>query len=281
MPLVAIMCGVVAFFAVANLYRIARILRTPHHLRWELYPVPHGDRSYFEQTEWWRKRPESSRTHEVLYIAREVALLKSVRDHHPALWPWSWAMHLGLYSIVLAVSCALFVGRVPQPLIWFAMLSGIVGTAGVLILRLASSRLRPYTSRATLLNLFFIGAIFSTGLAALWSDPAVSDAMVRLAGALVGRTPAPSLSGVAGLHVGVVLLFLCYLPFTHMTHAYMKLFTYHGVRWDDAASVHDPSAGARLARNLARPVSWSAPHIAGKTWLEVVSAKENKPERAS
>ena len=48
----------IAIFIAGNLYRVLKILRMPAHLRWELYPLPHGPRdrqryggSYFEETE--------------------------------------------------------------------------------------------------------------------------------------------------------------------------------------------------------------------------------------
>jgi hypothetical protein len=59
-----------------------------------------------------------------------------------------------------------------------------------------------------------------------------------------------------------------------MTHAYMKYFIWHQVRWDDSASVHDPYAAKELAVNLQRKTSWAAAHIAAggaAAWSEIVA----------
>ena len=64
-----------------------------------------------------------------------------------------------------------------------------------------------------------------------------------------------------------------YFPFTHMTHAYMKFFTFHAVRWDDTPVVHDPATARAMPGNFARPISWSAAHIGGDghhTWSSVL-----------
>jgi hypothetical protein len=62
---------------------------------------------------------------------------------------------------------------------------------------------------------------------------------------------------------------------------YMKYFTYHAVRWDDAPYRSDTGIHASIAHSLSQPVSWAAPHIRGdgrKTWIEV--AAEEGPVRA-
>ena len=92
--------------------------------------------------------------------------------------------------------------------------------------------------------------------------------------ALAGNlSPRPALYG----HLVLVAFFLAYFPFTHMTHAYMKFFTWHGVRWDDSPAISDPRVARTLAANLKRKVTWAAPHIAGgdtATWSEVVADPE-------
>ena len=85
------------------------------------------------------------------------------------------------------------------------------------------------------------------------------------------------------MHVALLAFFLVYFPFTHMTHAYMKYFTWHQVRWNDSPAIHDPHAAETLAVNLQRKTSWAAPHIAAggtATWSEVV-ADTPETERAN
>ena len=69
MLLVPTLAIAAAIFLAGNFVRVMRTLRTPRPLRWELYPVPKGPRqrqryggSYFQETDWWTKRPESSHT---------------------------------------------------------------------------------------------------------------------------------------------------------------------------------------------------------------------------
>ncbi len=289
MPMMVLAYAAVLIFIVGNIYRVSRIARMPAHLRWELYPVPRGSRtqrrhggSYFEESEWWTKHPEASHTSELAYIVREVLLLKGVWDEHGALWMWSWLMHLGLYSLVVAVA-AIPMAALHWPgalvavtvLAWAGTVTGWIGALGVLALRVISPRLRPYTSRGTILNLGLVGTVFGTGLAALIIEPAALRDMIAFCLALLRSGSGPALSKLEIAHIASIAVFLMYFPFTHMTHAYMKFFTYHSVRWDDAPSVHNPRAAEILVSNLKRPVTWSAAHIGSgeaKTWVDVVSS---------
>ncbi|HEX6881212.1 MAG TPA: hypothetical protein VF135_12660, partial [Terriglobales bacterium] len=94
---------------------------------------------------------------------------------------------------------------------------------------------------------------------------------------LLFTTISPSVSSspaAANVHAWVLAFFLVYFPFTHMTHAYMKYFTWHGVRWDDEPA----SSDASLSKNLNRTTTWSATHIAStgpRTWSEVVARESN------
>jgi hypothetical protein len=65
-----------------------------------------------------------------------------------------------------------------------------------------------------------------------------------------------------------------------MSHFIGKYFTYHAVRWDDAAL--DSRMSASLAEYLTYRPTWAAAHIKAKdaaTWAEVVTtnpAREGK-----
>ena len=76
-------------------------------------------------------------------------------------------------------------------------------------------------------------------------------------------------------HAGLVAFFLAYFPFTHMTHAYMKYFTWHRVRWNDSPSVRRSACSERLSRLTCNAkTSWAAPHVTAggtATWSEVVA----------
>ncbi len=269
----------VAIFAVGNTFRVAKILRVPKPLRWELYPIPKGPRerqryggSYFEDTAWWTKPQTSDHGGELAFMAREVLLLTSVREGFRGLWSWSWLLHWGLYLYIAATACgvaSLFSaspGLRSTTILGYLLACslGLVGSLGLLGLRLSHPRLRHFTGRVSILNLLLLAAIFVTGI----GSSATGRALVDAASAKLPASP------VLYSHVILVAFFLAYFPFTHMTHAYMKFFTWHSVRWDDSPAMRDRDFASQLAANLQRPVSWAAPHIAeggAAAWAEVVA----------
>jgi nitrate reductase gamma subunit len=269
---------------------VLRISRTPAHLRWELYPMPKGTReqqkyggSYFEETEWWKKCPPESRVSEALYILREVFGFATLRTRNRPLWLWSWLMHMGLYLFVAGLTMALFSAitghRLTRVIWWTAAIASCVGIVGVvgIIARRASTPLRGLSTRSAWLNLILIGALFFSALMTLFTG--TGEALIAFAHALLRMGPAPELGFWPSVHLAIGGVFLAYFPVTHLTHAYMKFFLYHQVRWDDAAVVHDPSIANAMAANVARPISWAAPHIANgatSTWAEVVARSNNK-----
>jgi hypothetical protein len=80
---------------------------------------------------------------------------------------------------------------------------------------------------------------------------------------------------IAYLHIYTALLFIAYLPFTHMTHFITKYFTYHSVRWEDAANTPENKMQDKIMSYLNQTVTWAAPHIGAdgtKTWLAIASS---------
>lgn len=228
--------------------------------------------------------PDTGHMGEAAFMAKEVLLLRSVWENFRALWPWSWLLHWGLYLYLLATLSAVVEVLLPAAgnlgAFHLAVLNsyrlacvlGGSGALGLLTLRTLHPRLKAFTTRLGVFDLLLLGSIFATGLLLLLTR---SDGLDTLVLDLM-RFPA-SLGNHAvarRLHAGLVAFFLAYFPFTHMTHAYMKYFTWHQVRWNDSASVRDPHAASKLAVNLRRKASWAAPHItAGATadWAEVVA----------
>jgi nitrate reductase gamma subunit len=297
MALVILVYAAVAVFVAGNVYRVVRILRLPAHLRWELYPIPRGPRvrrqyggSYFQESDWWTKPVTTSRASELALILSEVVCLKTLWERQRSLWLWSWLFHLGLYCVVVTagLSVVAAANNGPQFLLvliryaaWGSACAGSVGALGLFAVRVANPRLRPYSSRADIFNLLLTAAIFLTAGAGLVWNPAMTEQMVCFVGGLLGVIPLPQLAGTAAAHIALLAAFLTYFPFTHMTHAYMKFFTFHAVRWDDTPVVHDPAMARAVARSFRRPISWSAPHIGGdgrQTWSSVL-AREPEVKR--
>jgi len=279
-------------FLSGNAVRVVKFLRMPTPLRWELYPIPKGPAerqryggSYFEESDWWTKPVKTSHRSEMAFVLKEVLLLRGVWENFRALWPWSWLLHWGLYLYVLATLLAAGELFLPADASSFGMLHavvlygyrlacslGLAGALGLLVMRSRHPRVRAFTTRTRIFDLSLLGSIFATGMLLLTTGPAGLDKMisdlVRLP-TFLGNHPA-----VWHIHVALLAFFLAYFPFTHMTHAYMKYFTWHQVRWDDSPIAHDPHAAKTLAVNLQRKASWAAPHIAAgstATWSEVVA----------
>jgi len=265
-----LLLAAVAVFVVGNVWRIVATLRKPRPLRWDLYPIPRGPAekqryggSYFEESDWWTKPTHGLSLNEPFFVLKEVVLLKSVYENFHHLWLWSWLLHWGFYLYIGATGLGLL--AVPESVVQFlyfvAAFIGLVGVAGVLTVRLTHARLRGHSSRATFFNLALLGVFFATAALAATAGFNFRSAFV---------TPSTAIQ----VHLAVVVFFLIYFPFTHMTHAFMKFFTWHQVRWDDRASIHDRSSSATLANYLELPVTWSAPHInpVGKrSWRDVVN----------
>lgn len=281
-----LICG--AVFVAGNLYRAMRVMRMPAHLRWDLYPMPRGSGeqqgyggSYFEEPEWWRKKPDHSRTAEIAYVLGEVLGFRTLWRRNRKFWLWSWLMHVGLYACVMAAALTAGAAATDEPwdeLIRWAVIAGTAaGMAGALGLIVARAGERvPFSGRREYLNLAAILAVCATGLEA-FSFAAAPREMVSLLQALVSTGTIPELGSALALHLIVLGAFLAYFPATHMTHAYMKFFAFHRVRWDDRPLSHDARLAAAITRNLGRPLTWSAPHIGrGQTWARAASGKEVK-----
>jgi nitrate reductase gamma subunit len=282
LALLLIAAGVV--FVAGNLFRIVRILRMPAHLRWDLYPIPKGPRerqlyggSYFEEPEWWTKPAERGKRGELEFMLNEVLLLRGVWENFWALWPWSFLLHWGLYAYILATVLALFSISLAPVVYSGAAIAGLVGAVGLIAIRLAHPRLRPFTTRGAIFNLALLGAILATAipLAVDGGLPALIASLLRTR----FNIPASQYSSLAIAHICLVAFFLAYFPFTHMTHAYMKYFMWHGIRWDDRPAIVDPRSSESLLSNVARTASWGAPHIAAggpRPWAEVVASNTSE-----
>ncbi|MBN1588387.1 MAG: hypothetical protein JW888_02625 [Pirellulales bacterium] len=290
-----------AVFIAAFVVRTVRMAKQPVHLRWELSPVPHEKGkgsyggSYLEEFEWWTKPREKSLPAELIYMFLEIVFLKSLWEHNRRLWWFSFPLHFGLYLLivmaaVLLVSTLLGLVGVPvsdyawlrEGVLAFAALGyllGGFGAIGLLASRLSDSRLKGFTSAATLLNLALLLAMFASGGFAIVASDYFAGMLSDLTALFTaGQSTAPF--DVVTVHLGFVFLFLAYLPFSQMMHFVAKYFTYHNVRWDDAPLVPGSRLERKIQRLLNQPVTWSASHLktdGKKNWVDL--ATEDVPTK--
>jgi len=286
-----------AVFVVFCLLRVVRFARMPIHLRWELYPVPHEGResggSYFEEVDWWTHKREKHQIKAFWFMLQEILLLKALFHENRSLWYASFPFHIGLYLyggwVVLVVLGAildlagvsfglLHVLATVVGLAGFAI--GTLGTLDMLLKRLTDEKLAPFTSFKEHFNLLLILALFVTGLLA-WVTAGSFDPFRAYLAATFTLAAPPALGAMTVVHLVVLAFFMAYFPFTHMTHAFIKWFMWHEVRWADDANLKGSKVEAKVRGVLAYPVSWSAPHIdgRGRSWAEVATSTPGTDEK--
>ena len=294
----------ILIFLAVMIYRVARIAATPAHLRWELYPVPHekGKKakyggSYLEESEWWTKETSGSKIGELNVMIPEIFFLKGVWESNRALWFWSWAFHSGLYlTIFLAVLviASVIIGPVTAVGSILSTIAGIVGIVGfflgalgclgVLYLRLFNEKIKIFTVTSTIFNLLFIMAIFVTGIYAVASLAGTGyyiGQLQQLAHGLIGFKAAAPIDGAVAINVIFALLFMIYMPFTHMAHMILKYFTYHSIRWNDQPNLRGSKMEKKIGEALHFKPTWAAKHINAdgkKTWADIATEEMKKDE---
>jgi nitrate reductase gamma subunit len=271
-------------------FRTISIWRMPVHLRWELAPVP-GEKgkdgyggSYLEEYEWWTKKRKKSIVNELLYMAREIFLLVSVRENNKSLWIFSLPFHWGIY--ILAFTAALLGGDAlfsvgiytPAAILAYAGYSaGLAGTAGLLVKRAVDSNLRSYSAFSNYFNLCFLLVLFTSGLYALIAASGrFGYHVVVFISALIHADFNPAIPTALSVHIIVVMMFVVYLPFTQMIHFVAKYFTYHSIRWNDMPM--NDKMGKAIAALMGQNVSWSGRHIQGgseKNWIDIAQEDMN------
>ena len=270
--------GAIGIFVIVSVYRIIALARLPVHLRWELAPVP-----------------RHSMAARGGYMAKEILLLRGVWRHNHGLWPFSFAMHVGIYLFFLVVwlviiDAGLLLWGAPAAgrgvyegiVSWLALAGYVLGGLGALSLiakRALDADLRPFSSASSYFNLALLAAVFISGAYGWLTGRAFIPDLGMFTRGLVTPAGAAAPSPVIAMHVALSLVFLIYLPLSNMFHFAAKFFTYHEVRWDDRPV--DEKMGKELQELLSQPVSWSAPHVGqGKNWAEIASGKKGDDEKA-
>jgi len=298
----------VLIFFVACLFRVLQYARTPIHLRWELYPVPHEESkraahggSYFETADWWTQPSHFNLWGELKAMLLEVLFLKALWEFNRKLWLRSFPFHFGLYLLIMAVGLlglcgvlsiylpSLMTGAIGTSLRLFYEITGIsgllmsiLGALGLLLRRLTDPQLKIYTIPGDIFNLLFFIVSFGIFSAGCLSRPASTPDMLALSKGLLTFDTGLEIHGLLALGLFLVGVLVAYIPMTHMSHFIAKYFTYHSVRWDDAANRRGGNIEAQLAECLAYKPTWAAPHMRAdgkKTWAEVVSINPTQSEK--
>jgi len=272
-------------FVLGCAWRAFRYVRTPVHLRWDLYPVAHEPRrdhggSHLELKDWWSHPRKTSWVGEIVVMAEEIVLLKGVFRHNRRVWWGSLPFHWGLYMMVLTTLGLVLGVLFPPGQEWLPLLTAAGAVGGALLalgsivllsLRRCDPRLRPYTSPLDLANLVLLAVLGTLSVAVALGSPGMAAVLVAVADVLHGRAPHGTPLLLA--QMSLAALFLMYLPATRMVHFFSKYFTYHEVRWDDRPREVGSAMDRRLAAALDFGVSWSAPHVGtGRTWAEVTAS---------
>jgi nitrate reductase gamma subunit len=303
----AVLCLSVAVCAAATAARAVRYARAPLHLRWELYPVPHeaaARASYggsrFEQSASSARAARPNHWGTLKALAVEIATLNALREHNRPLWWRSFPFHAGLYllsgALMLVLAAAALTLLAPSAAAGWpgtalrllyrpAGIAGVMlaaaGAAALLHRRLTDPALRRFTTPGDVFNL----AAFVVALGVLGAGyalaPAGAPGVVAIAAGLLTWDTGVRVPGLLAAGLALSALLAAYIPFTHMSHFVGKFFTYHAVRWDDAAAEPGGAIARAMADYLTYRPTWAAPHIAAdgeRTWADIATAAP--PEKA-
>jgi nitrate reductase gamma subunit len=293
-------CAGVAVFVAGCVLRFLEYSRTPLHLRWELYPVPHEEPgrvdhggSYFESGEWWLSPQVIHHRREWTTMFQEIVFLKGVREFNRRLWLSSFLFHFGVY-LAIATVALLVVESLPRVLIanagrarleqtldpvcrWLAFAAGTLILAGAILLllrRLTDKGLSNYTKPGDIFNLlFFISTIALLALGSLERSPTAAS-LGAIARGLFRFDRSLSIGNSFGAGLVLASALAAYIPFTHMSHFIAKYFTYHSVRWDDRRNERGSAIEAKVAGYLNYKPTWAAIHMGAdgkKTWAEIAT----------
>jgi nitrate reductase gamma subunit len=287
----------VAVFLVGALKRIVAYKRNPMHLRWELYPVAHegGGRasyggSYLEDVDWWQKPREISRIGELSVMIPEMLFLKALWENNRTLWLVSFPFHFGLY-LTFGLVALLVIGAgaqlaglsadsgLPALVTGVSTILGpvafglsLLGGVGLLLRRLYDRDLRNYSAPEHYFNIILFLATMGVAMVT-WASVDRNFELARgfIAGLITFDLKSPG-SSLFLLQVVLAVCTLAYIPFTHMSHFFMKYFLYHDIRWEDKPHVNAPEINEQLGDVLGYEPTWSAPHVAipgKKTWADI------------
>jgi len=304
---VAVYSGLLLFLA-GCLRRIREYARTPLHLRWELYPVPHEEPSrvahggsYFESGQWWLSPQALHHRREWATMFQEIAFLKALREYNRRLWLPSFLFHFGLYlaigaTFLVAVASGAVVlipstgpPRLAQALgpvgRWLGYGAGALILAGAILLllgRISDRELKNYTKPADIFNLLFFISTLALLTAGLLRGDLRGASLAAIARGAFRFDRSVNIGGVFATGLIFASALAAYIPFTHMSHFIAKYFTYHAVRWDDRRNERGGAIEGKVAEYLSYKPTWAAAHVGAdgkRSWAEIATtnpAREGK-----
>ena len=221
-------------------------------------------------------------------MAQEILFIRALYHHNRKMWYASFPFHFGLY-LVLGWMLLLLVGAILNT---FGVSAGIVnglqavtklvgvvglflgavGCIGLLLIRATADELQDYTAPVDYFNLIFILLIMISGIISwLSTDPNFIHARNYFQGLITFSGAKPD-STILAVHIVLFSLFFIYLPFTHMTHFFMKYFMWDKVRFEDEPNIKGGAVAAKVKKALDYRQNWSAPHMhKGTKWSETAS----------
>ncbi len=293
----------VLIFVIALVMKVARVLSMPIHLRWELYPIPHEKAfsyggSYFEEVDWWKRPREKNFLKFVQFLFIEVLFVRVLYHNNKKMWYLSFPLHFGLYLVIgwlvlLFVAALLLALGLSGEHAFILFLQGLatllgvvgfilaaVGCVGLIIRRATAEELQGYSAPIDYFNLIFILAVVVSGFIVwLFPDPHFLTIREYIKSLMTFSYAGPLGAGIT-LHIILFSLFAIYLPFTHMSHAFMKYFLWDKVLFEDDPNVRGGAVESRVAKVLNYKQTWSAPHMhAGGTWIETASRGVGNEEK--
>ncbi|MBN2539167.1 MAG: respiratory nitrate reductase subunit gamma [Deltaproteobacteria bacterium] len=282
--------------------KVIKIYGLPIHLRWELYPIPHEKDfryggSYLEEVDWWKKPRKKNFLNFVKFLFIEILFVRVLYHNNRKMWYLSFPLHFGLYLVIVWLGL-LFLAAVLLALglstehVLILFLQGIatvlgvvgfilaaVGCVGLIIRRATAKQLQGYSAPIDYFNLVFILTVVASGFFVWLGDSRFLTIREYLT-SLITFSYAGPLGSAITLHIILFSLFAIYLPFTHMSHAFMKFFLWDKVLFEDEPNLKGGSVESRVTTVLNYKQTWSAPHMhAGGTWSETASKGVDNEEK--
>jgi nitrate reductase gamma subunit len=298
----------VGYIFIITMYsmKIIKFLRLPTHLRAEIYPfIPterySSNKFYFKYPERLIKPQRKHLFRRILFLLKEYVFLGEYFHQDKRYWlalhPWHTGFMLIITFHIFSFFGALaMVGGIPvAPNSPFGMgitlyylslylgvmsfVTGLFGSIGILVLRLADKKLRDYATPLNYFTYVFLLAVFLSGLYSWYFvDPAFNEYREFWKG-LITLQPT-HVEPATAIHVLLFALLLIYLPFTRSLHYITRLFAFFLIRWDDEPNMRGSLLEKKIQNLLNQRVSWSGPHIPkGVTWRDIAAEAIHQGEK--